>query len=983
MTQLTIRLLGAPGIARDGAPVAVDTRKATALLAYLAVSGRSHAREALAGLLWPEYDDEHARAALRRTLSTLRTALGEEHLAIDRETVALIPSANLWVDVTEFRARLAACGKHGHPAADTCPACLPLLVEAAALYGDDFLAGFSLRDSAEFDDWQFMQVETLRGELAEVLERLAAGQSAAGDLAAALASARRWLTLDPLREEAHRQVMRLYAWADQRNAALHQYRECVRILEQELGVAPLAETTELYEAIKGNRLSPPDLSGLERPGRPQPAPAADLTGFGKPVRSLLPLVGRGAELTALVHVYERRATSGAFVAVAGEAGIGKTRLAEEFLARVRGQGAMIVTVRCYEGEADVAYGPVADGLRGALAQSGCADRLGALPAHWLAEAARLLPELSVHRPGLPPPPPLDAPGGQSRFFEGLRQVLSAICQGSAPNVLFFDDMQWADAASLDLLAYLVRRLAGQPLLILAAWRSDEGPTVSRLRGLAADAQRAGLGTVFTLKRLALADVLDMVRSLSTAGANLPDGIGDRLYRETEGLPLFLAAYAAYMEVLAQEHEGGDGGEWPVPRGVADLLRARLDAVGEATRQALQTAAVIGRSFDLEALLATSGRSDEEVISALEALAQRGIIREMAEDAGATPRYDFTHEKLRDLAYTETSFARRRLLHGRAARALAERARLRHDLAAQAATIGRHFRLAGQDADAAASFALAGDHARSLYANAEALAHYQAALALGHPETRHLHEASGDMHVLLGTYTAALASYEAAAASCDPASAALAAVEYKLGKVHARRGAWPSAEAHFAVALDMAGGATGRTATGRILADWSLAAHAQGQAERASALARDALAAAESADDRRGTAQAHNILGILARSRGDHAAAAAHLERGLAVAEALPDPSSRIAALNNLALACADSGDLARATALAEQALALGIALGDRHREAALRNNLADLLHAAGRGEEAMAQLKQAVVIFAEIGVEAGDAQPEIWKLTEW
>jgi DNA-binding SARP family transcriptional activator len=978
MRQLTIRLLGAPGIARDDAPVAVDTRKATALLAYLAVSGRSHAREALAGLLWPEYDDEHARAALRRTLSTLRSAVGEEHLAIDRETVALISSANLWVDVTEFRARLAACRTHGHPAADVCPACLTPLAEAAALYRDDFLAGFSLRDSAEFDDWQFMQVETLRAELSEALERLARIHSAAGNFAAALASARRWLAFDPLHEEAHRQVMRLQAWAGQRNAALHQYRECVRILAQELGVAPLAETTELYEAIKGNRLARPANSSAAQksPKRPS-ALAKDLVDVEAPAR-LLPLAGRAAELTALVRGYERRATSGAFVAVEGEAGIGKTRLAEEFLAWVRGQGAMTITVRCYEGETNVAYGPVADGLRGAL--SLCGDRLDALPAYWLAEVARLLPELHVLRPGLPPSPPLDAPGGQSRFFEGLRQVLSAICQGFAPNVLFFDDMQWVDAASLDLLAYLVRRVAGQPLFILATWRSDEGPTVSRLRSLVADAQRAGIGAALMLNRLAPADVLDIVRGLSAAGVDLPDGIGGRLYRETEGLPLFLAAY---LDAVAQQPTKGAEEEWRVPRGVADLLRARLDAVGEAAQQALQAAAVIGRSFDLEALQATSGRSDEEVASALEALTTRAIVREVTQDAGATPRYDFTHEKLRALVYDETSLARRRLLHGRAARFLSERARLHRQLDAQAAAIGRHFRLAGQDAEAAACFAIAGDHAHSLYANAEALAHYQAALALGHSETRRLHEASGDMHVFLGAYTAALASYEAAAALCAPATAALAVIEHKLGNVHARRGEWPSAEAHFAAALDLAGSAAGSVDAGRILADWSLAVHAQGQTERASALASQALAAASSADDRRGTAQAHNILGILARSRGDAAGAVAHLERSLAIAEALADASSRIAALNNLALARGNRGDLAEATALAEQALALGVAVGDRHREAALHNNLADLLHAAGRGEEAMIHLKQAVVIFAEIGVQAGDAQPEIWRLMEW
>ena len=209
------------------------------------------------------------RAALRRTLSTLRTALGEAHLAIDREMVSLIPSPGLWVDVTEFRAWLAACRAHGHPASDGCPACLSPLAEAAALYRDDFLAGFTLRDSAEFDDWQFSQGESLRAELAEALAKLTTGYSVQGDFADALASARRWLALDPLREEAHRQLMRLYAWADQRNAALHQYRECVRILEQELGVAPLAETTELYEAIRGNRLPPAaDLSGRS----PHPPP---------------------------------------------------------------------------------------------------------------------------------------------------------------------------------------------------------------------------------------------------------------------------------------------------------------------------------------------------------------------------------------------------------------------------------------------------------------------------------------------------------------------------------------------------------------------------------------------------------------------------------------------------------------------------------------------------------------------------------------
>ena len=331
MSQLTIRPLGAPGIVRDGASVAVDTRKATPLLAYLAVTGRNHARESLAALLWPEYDDEHARAALRRTLSTLRAALGEPYMAIDRETVGLIPDAGLWVDVTEFRARLAACRTHGHPPADVCPACLPSLAEAAAFYRDDFLAGFNLPRQR-----RVRRLAVRPGRKPAAGTGRGAGET---DARPACPWGLRWCAgvgstmvgVGSLREEAHRQVMRLYAWIGQRNTALHQYRECVRIMEQELGVAPLAETTELYEAIKGDRLlRAADLSSFQKPEKAQPAPGEDPIDFQRHAWSL-PLVGRVAELTTLVRAYERHATGGYFVVVEGEAGMGKTRLAEEFL----------------------------------------------------------------------------------------------------------------------------------------------------------------------------------------------------------------------------------------------------------------------------------------------------------------------------------------------------------------------------------------------------------------------------------------------------------------------------------------------------------------------------------------------------------------------------------------------------------------------------------------------------------------------------
>ena len=945
MPELRVAVLGPPRLELDGAAVEVDTRKAIALLAYLAVTGERHGREALAGLLWPEYDEAHARAALRRTLSALNKGLRGGWLATDRTSIAL-DRADLWLDLARFHALLAECGAHGHPLAETCPACLAPLREAAALHRGDFLAGFALRDADGFEDWQRLQAESLRRELAGVLERLVEVQATAGRWQDAIADGHRWLALDPLHEPAHRQLMRLYAWSGQRGAALRQYRACVRVLDRELGVAPLEETTALYQTIK---------QGQAERERPAPPPAA-VAPLSRP-----PLVGRSAEWSALLEAYEAARHEGRLVVLEGEAGIGKTRLAEEFAAHAMAAGATTIGGRCYDGESGLAYQPLVEGLRAALAGQADSAWLQAVPTPWLAEASRLLPELVDLRPGLAPAP-LDGPGAQSRFLAGLCQVLLTALRGPVPGVLVLDDLHWADEASLDLLTYLVRRLAGQPLCIVVTWRSEQVQGGHRLRRLAAEAQRAGGATVLRLAPLSQPEVAELVLAVAPARA----GQAAWLYQETEGLPFFLTEY------LAVAPEGAP--DAPLPGGVRELLQAKLGQVSEAGRQLLATAAVIGRSFDFDTVRGASGRSEEETVAALEELTERGLVREVRE-AGELPAlaYDFGHERMRALVYEQTSLARRRLLHRRVAEALAGRA----DGQSLAASIARHFQLAGQETEAAASFKTAGDQARGLYANHEALAHYRSALALGHPDAAGLHEAIGDLETLAGAYDDALASYEAAAATCAPE--ALPGLEHKLGGVHDRRGDWQAAASHFEAAL-AASQDDARKA--RLYADWSLTAHRRGDQRHAVELADRALALAEAAEDTKALAQAHNILGVLTGHLGDHAGARRHLERSLALAERLADPSSRVAALNNLALAHRAARELERALELAETALALCTSHGDRHRQAALHNNLADLLQAMGRPEDAMGHLKQAVTIFTEVGA-PDRLQPEIWKLVEW
>jgi DNA-binding SARP family transcriptional activator len=267
MASLRLFLLGPPRLECDGVPLKFSTRKNIALIAYLAVTGEAHTREALITLLWPELEPSRARAGLRRNLSTLRKALGGEWLVVDREIVGMDPDADLWLDVEQFRGLLQSWQGHDHPEAYVCPQCLDGLAEAVELYRGDFLEGFSLRDSPTFDEFQFFQTEGLRQELASALERLVHGHTAQAAYERAIQYARRWLSLDPLHEPAHRHLMQLYAWSGQRAAALRQYTECEQVLYEELGVPPEEETTRLYEAVKEKRLPPPprDRMGLPSP----------------------------------------------------------------------------------------------------------------------------------------------------------------------------------------------------------------------------------------------------------------------------------------------------------------------------------------------------------------------------------------------------------------------------------------------------------------------------------------------------------------------------------------------------------------------------------------------------------------------------------------------------------------------------------------------------------------------------------------------
>ena len=914
--MLAVNLLGPPEVSIDGRPIEVDTRKAIALLAYLVVE-KTAPRDTLALLLWAESSQERARATLRRTLSALRAASGSEMIEADRNRVTLV--GDFTSDLDMVNTELEATSRHDHDFNDVCSRCIPHLRRATDLYRGDFLAGFSVRSSPEYEDWVRGVAESTRIRIGAAFNRLATALAADGEYPGAISAVTQWIDLDQLHEPAHRLLMLLHAWSGDRPGAIEAYRGCVAVLDQELGVAPLEETTELYEAILDEDLPP--APGVPRRVKVEPS-----------MRRQVPadLIDRVDELQSLRVALDAGADGrGQLLAVTGAPWMGKTRVLDEMIAEAVDRGHLVLVGRAFRMEQALPYAVVTQVLRSA--SSHLADEEANLPSWALAEIGRLLPEI-----GSGPTEPVPDLFGELRLLEAIYTVLATLAT-RRPLLVVLDDLQWVDSGSASVFSYLARRLTGISMLLVVAAREGDDllPAIAEM----------------------ITKAHQTIQIPPLADHQLSPLVGDdveraaRLREETGGVPLLVA------EALAMS-----GDDAPPTPGMARNMEARLSEVGDLARQILTAAAVISGLCDPGLLKDTSGRSEEEVVEAVEELVEAGLLREMPE----SDILGFTLDAMERVTYETTSMVRRRLLHRRAARALTERGHARTDAGLAAAIAAQHG--AAGDAEAAEWYHLAGDLGRAVYANDSARQFYETSLALGNPDAAKVRLALGELAMASGEYDRARRELTIAAAHAGSDLRGL--IEHRTGEVERLLGRFEIAEEHFQRAIE------GHPAPAAVYSDWALLAHRTGDTEKATDLAAKAKTTAEGDGDPGHLSRVRNILAVVTPDRGH---ALEHVEEALRLAG--DDAMLRMAALNNMALLVSEGGDHDGAVGHLEEAIAIAERTGHRHREAALWNHLADLHHRSGRESDARESLNRAVALFADI--DSGDFEPELWLLSRW
>ena len=717
MPRLTLTLLGGFHARLSmGPPLVLARRKAQALLAYLALPlGQPHPRDKLAALLWGDSPEEKARIGLRQVLFNLRQTLAEiapEAIRINGETVAL-DATLVDLDVAEFERRLAEGTSEA-------------LERGVALYQGDLLAGLAVNEPP-FEEWLLGERERLRELAVDGLAQLLARQRASNMPEAAIQTALRLLTLDPLQEAVHRALMRCYVQLDRRSAALRQYQQCVAVLQRELGVAPEAATQEIYREIlrevPSRRRRGPDIEADRllptRGPRPELPPPE------------IPLRGRTAEMTTLrAALEEALAGRGGLVAILGEAGIGKTRLLQELLAEAQKQGYQMCLGRAHETDQILPFGPWVDAL-GAVPLGGVIHDLDPLRR---AELARLFPECGVQ------PQPGGPPAEMLKLFEAVATLIKGLARRQ-PLLLLLEDLHWADEMSLRLVAFLGRRLKAWPVVLLVTLRPEEVTSLPFLDRTLQELSHERHLVVLEIGPLSRTETEALVEALARPGSAPATVVtlGEALWRASDGNPFVIVET---MRALGEASLRDASARLPLPRDVSVLISQRLERLAPASRQLLVLAAVVGREFDFWLLQRASDLGEEAAAEAVEELVRRRIFH------GVGEHFDFTHEVIRQVALTQVLVPRRRLLHRRVAEALEAGHAGASDSVAGA--IGRHYHEGAVWLKAVPYLLTAGRQALERSAYREALGWFELArTTVGHlPESRAALEQAVDVRVNL-------------------------------------------------------------------------------------------------------------------------------------------------------------------------------------------------------------------------------------------
>jgi DNA-binding SARP family transcriptional activator len=641
--------------------------------------GRVFSTDELIEYLWAGLDPRSAASNLRNRVAELRKILepslerGERsrYILTRRGGYALSAESDCWIDAEEF-SQLEERGRRAHREGNFGEALL-CFQRALDLYRGEYLA------EDRYEEWALHGRERYRERFVEVLSLLADCLARRGEYGAALGYLERAVAESPLHETLYRQLM-VYAFcAGERARALGAYERCRAVLERELGERPSSQTEELYRQIQSERVS--DLE------RVYPRAAPERVALSAKIRRP-PFVGRACEWGQLLSALGRaRSGAGRFVLIMGEAGVGKTRLGEEFLHWAhRHTKAQTLTGRCYELQSPLPLHLWVEALREGV--SHVPSPLDVQPS-WLAELSEILPELRRVFPDLPSVA-LPPEHRQYRLFETLYKILRSLALRHPPLLVMLDDLQWADESSLDFLCYLIERLTDEPLLIVGTVRSEEVSSQHGVERVRHQGMRLGRLEEIALPRLGEPEICDLVKSLAL---ETTADFGGRLYRESVGNPFFATALLqGLFENGAFVWEGDrwrltDPSRLALEPSAVRLLERRVKRVSTAAQRVLQLVACAVQ-IELAVLEAAWEGSSEELFAHLGELTAQGLLVERG------GRYEFAHDKFREVVYSQLGEPQRVWVHRRIAQAL-EQVYADPTAAGLASHLAQHYEQGGQ------------------------------------------------------------------------------------------------------------------------------------------------------------------------------------------------------------------------------------------------------------------------------------------------